>query len=104
MTSLLRPRQKPKYNLQTLHTRYRACVPERRLQNRPGLGRGFPCLPGGGWRRSARPASGPGYPPCVVRRTFSALLGRPSQEGVCVSGSSSTHCTNSSRLEEQHVG
>jgi len=36
--------------------------------------------------------------PCVVRRTFSALFGRPSQDGVCVSGSISTHWTNSSRL------
>lgn len=44
-----------------------------------------------------------GYPPWVVRRTLSALLGRPSQEGVWVSGSSSTHCTNSSRLENQHM-
>ena len=44
-----------------------------------------------------------GYPPWVVRRTFSALLGRPSQEGVWVSGSSSTHCTNSSRLEKQRA-
>ena len=104
MTSILKPKQKPECNLQTPRTSYGACVPERRLQNRQRLGRGLPCPPGAGWRRSAWPASGRGYLPCVVRRTFSALLGKPSQEGVCVSGSSSTHCTNSSRLDQQHAG
>ena len=36
--------------------------------------------------------------PLLVSSTFSALFGRPSQDGVCVSGSCSTHCRNCSRL------
>lgn len=36
--------------------------------------------------------------PWVVSKTFSALLGNPSQDGVWVSGSISTQCINSSRL------
>lgn len=39
--------------------------------------------------------------PWVVSKTFSALLGNPSQDGVWVSGSISTQCMNSSRL--QHI-
>lgn len=38
--------------------------------------------------------------PCVVSRTRSALLGKPSQDGVWVSGSISTQCMNSSRLKK----
>lgn len=41
--------------------------------------------------------------PCVVRRTFSALLGKPSQDGVWVSGSISTQCMNSSRLQNKNM-
>lgn len=39
--------------------------------------------------------------PWVVSRTFSVLLGGPSQDGVWVSGSTSTQFMNSSCLEEK---
>ena len=41
--------------------------------------------------------------PLLVRRTFSALLGSPSQEGVWASDSPSTHWTNCSRLHRNHT-
>ena len=41
--------------------------------------------------------------PLLVSSTFSALLGRPSQEGVWLSGRFSTHCRNCSRLCEGGV-
>eukprot|EP00128_Syssomonas_multiformis_P015339 Colp12_sorted_trinity150504_noHs@20806 len=36
--------------------------------------------------------------PWVVRRTFSALWGKPSHDGDCCSSRASTHCTNCDRL------
>lgn len=41
--------------------------------------------------------------PLVVSKTFSALLGNPSQDGVWVSGSISTQWMNSSRLEQNKI-
>ena len=41
--------------------------------------------------------------PLLVSKTFSALLGSPSQDGVWVSGRDSTHCTNCSRLEKPQM-
>lgn len=46
---------------------------------------------------------GMGYLFWVVRRIFSALLGRFSQEGVWVSGSSFIYCINFFRLENQYM-
>ena len=38
--------------------------------------------------------------PLLVSSTFSALFGRPSQDGVWLSGRCSTHCRNCSRLND----
>ena len=56
---------------------------------------------GAGWQGSR--GEDTHYPPWVVSRTLSALLGRPNHEGVWASGSNSTHCTNSSRLRKQDI-